>query len=602
MSGLSVSRLVKVTVQLSPLAAAGRSFGILMVAGDSNVISGLERFRTYFSIDAVAADFGVTSPEYGAAALYFGQTPKPSTIMIGRWLRTASAAENIGGIIPPSGQILGNWTAITDGGMIIVIDGTTKTLTGLDFSAQTNLNGVATIITTALSGAGVCTWNGTNFQIASATTGAGVQASATITLTGNPANSDTVTIQGTVVTFVTGTPTGNQVKIGPSANDTITNLQTFLAASVDANLSLMTYSTVGLVTTITAKVIGTAGNAYTLVKSGTNITVSGGGTLGGGVQPSSVGYATTGSGTSVSIMLGLTAALSQALVPGYAAETPVQCAAALASKSTAWYGLMFQASVQPTDQQNLDVSSFIEALEVSRVFGVTITNTNVLSNITTNDLASLMAAGGYEQSCCQYSQNPYAIASLFGRAFSVDFTGQNTTITLMYKQEPGVVAEVLSDTQADTLKAKRCNVYAAYDNGTNIIQYGVMSGPVFFDEIHGADWFANALQTAEFNLLYTTPTKIPQTDAGDNQIVTTCNGVCDQAVNNGFAAPGIWNGPSFGSLTTGQYLKAGYYTFIQPLALQSQADREARKAPPVQVALKLAGANQEVDMLVTINR
>ncbi len=93
---LSVSRLVRVTVNLSPLAAARRSFGILMIAGDSNVISPLERFRTYTTLEGVAADFGVDAPEYQAAALYFGQTPKPDTLMIGRWVRTASAGENIG--------------------------------------------------------------------------------------------------------------------------------------------------------------------------------------------------------------------------------------------------------------------------------------------------------------------------------------------------------------------------------------------------------------------------------------------------------------------------------------------------------------------------
>lgn len=487
---LSVSDLVNVTINLSPLAAAGRSFGVLMIAGDSNVIDGLQRFRTYTTYESVTADFGTMAPEALAAALYFGQSPKPSTLMIGRWLRTASAGFNRGGILSLSQQALANFTSVTNGGIIIHIDGVTKTLTGLDFSAASNLNAVATDITTALSGSGVVTWTGSQFIVTSSTTGVS----------------------------------------------------------------------------------------------------------------SIVGFATTGTGTDISVLLQLTASLSSGLVPGYAAETPVACVTALANLSAAWYGIMFQASVQPTDSDNLAVCPVIEAFSISRIFGVTIINTNVLNSAVSNDLASEMMAGGYKQSFCQYSQNAYAIASFFGRAFSVNFLANNSTITLMYKQEPGVTGEVLSETQAATLKSKRCNVFVSYVNNTIIIQYGVMSGPAYFDEIHGLDWFQDAIQTACYNVLYTSLTKIPQTDAGVNQLTNAISGVCEEAVSNGLVAPGVWNAGGFGTLTTGQYLKTGYYIFAQPIALQSQSDRDTRVAPPIQVAIKLAGAIQQLNVTVNVNR
>lgn len=711
---LSVSNLVRVSVNLSPTAVAVRSFGILMIAGDSDVINGTERFRTYSNIEGVATDFGVDAPEYSAAALYFGQTPKPSTLMIGRWIRTATAAENDGGILSPAEQDMDEWTSISDGAFDIDIDGVTKTLSALDFTGETNLNGVASVIEDALGGDATCTWNGSYFVVRSATTGAGaaatgsvtldtnpsygVQASGTITLTGQPSNGDTVTIKGTAVTFVTGTPSGNQVQIKGSTALTSAALQTFLEESADSNLAAATYSTISLVTTVTARAYGTAGNSYGLSKSGANITVSGSGNLAGGIaadtltingtaftfvrsnptgnqilvgptvaqtaanvqttlaasedsnvteatysttgtvttvtavdlgtdgnsftlaessshitisgatltggaEPSEVGYAEApGGGTDISVQLKLDEDDAQALVPGYDAETPAECAAVLANMSAAWYGLMFQASVQPTNDQNLDVCDFVEALDLRRVFGVTITNTNVLSALVTNDLASLMKDAGYLHSFCQYSQNAYAIASFFGRAFTVNFTAQNTTITLMFKQEPSVTGEDLTQNQALTLKNKRCNVFVDYVNDTTIIQYGTMSGDAYFDEIHGTDWLQNAIQTACYNVLYLSTTKIPQTDAGVNQITNAIDGVCGQAVNNGLVAPGTWNGPSFGQLSTGQFLKNGYYIFAQSVALQSQSDRDARKAPPIQVAIKLAGAVQEVDVIVDVNR
>ena len=147
---------------------------------------------------------------------------------------------------------------------------------------------------------------------------------------------------------------------------------------------------------------------------------------------------------------------------------------------------------------------------------------------------------------------------MIGRAFSVNFSANRSTITLMYKQEPGVVAQYLTETQAQTLKSKRCNVFVNYMNDTAIIQYGVMSGQAYFDEIHGLDWFSDALQTAEYNLLYQSKTKIPQTDAGQNQLVNTAAGVCQEAINNGLIAPGQWNADGFGQLARGDYLQEGF--------------------------------------------
>lgn len=597
---LSVSDLVKVDINLSPLAASLRNFGVLMIAGDSSVISGSERFRTYTTIEGVAADFGTTAPEYKAAALYFGQDPQPSTLMIGRWISTASAGENIGGFLTPTQQSLANFSSITNGGMVIVVDGTTKTLTGLNFSGATNLNGVATIIDTALSGGSV-NWNGENFTVVSDTTGAGALATGTITFTAAGTAADTVTINGQAITLVASAPSTNQILIGTDATTTAANLQAFLQSSSNALLTPATYSTAAGVTTITYKTIGVAGNAFTLAKSSTAITISGA-TLTGGKVPSSVGYATVGTGTDVSTLLGLTSTISQALVPGFASETPAQCAAILSSMSPAWYGLMFQASTEPTDSQNLDVSTFIESASIRRIYGVTITNTNVLSSLVSSDLASSMMSAGYLRSFCQYSENAYVVASLFGRAFSVDFTANNSTITLMYKQEPSVAPEDLTEQQAATLIAKRCNVFALYVNDTMLIQQGVMSGKAYIDEIQDLDWFQNDIQTNCFNVLYTSTTKVAQTDAGVNQLTNAIAGACNDAVNNGTIAPGVWNGPPVGQLATGQYLKTGYYIFAQPIALQSQSDRDARIAPPIIVCVKLAGAIQYLVVSVNVNR
>lgn len=602
---LNTNRLITVTVNITAKQVAGRTFNVLMIAGDSNVINGSDRLASFTSFDDVENEFGANAPETQAAELYFEQDPQPTTLMIGRWIRTATAAINIGGILSASAQVLANWTAITAGSFEITIDGSLQTLSSLDFSGAINLNGVATVITTALSGGATCVWNGSNFEIISGSTGSGGFATGAVTLTSNPSANDTLTLGGTAITFVASGASGSEVNIGATNLVTLANLLAFLSGSSDSNLEKCNYSILGNVLTLKFKTQTATGNSFSLAKSSSAISLSGG-DLAGGAVPSSVGFASaTGSGTDISAMLALTSSTSLELVPGYAAESPLQCATILSNLSQVWYGLQFNASVQPTDSQNIAVAGFIQAQLVTRLFGITSQDANTLSAESTTDLAYQLQQLAYKNTFVQYSStNIAAVAALFGVAFGVDFTQTDSTITLMYKPEVGVVAESLNDDQANALEAKNCNVFVNYSvdpaEPTPIIQYGTVASGDFIDEIQGADWFQNASQVAAWNVLYGSR-KIAQTDQANQQFVNAEAGVCELAINNDFAAPGLWEGPSFGALKNGQYLKLGYYIYILPVAQQSEADRAARKLPPMQVALKLAGANQTVNMLVNIN-
>ncbi len=147
--------------------------------------------------------------------------------------------------------------------------------------------------------------------------------------------------------------------------------------------------------------------------------------------------------------------------------------------------------------------------------GITVQNTNVLNGSISTDLVSVLKAKNNNRvfvQCSSYSL--YAACAAFGRAFTVNFSGENAVITLKFKWEVGIQPEILTATQANILKNKNCNVFAQYSNDTAIIQEGVMSGGWFFDERHGLDWLQNTVRIAVWNLLYTSTTKIPQTDAG----------------------------------------------------------------------------------------
>ena len=602
---LPVSRLVQVSVRLAQAGAQGRNFNNPLMLGDSDVINGLQRMMDFSSSSEVAQLFGTTAPETLAAELYFSQEPKPESITIGRWLRTATAGRLLGAILSASQSALSLFTAITSGGMSVTVDGVVKNLTGMDFSSQTNLNGVATVVTTALAGAATCIWSGTEFIIKSATTGAGVKASGSFTFTGQPSDGDTITINGIVITFKNVVSGSNQVLIGGTKFLTAVNLNTFLTNSTNPNLLLMTYSVnVGTgVVSIKAASVGTAGNTLTLVTSVPGVVDRSAATLLGGLEPSSVSYATApGSGQDVSGIMGLTSALALPLVPGYDAESPLQAVVACDALSTQWFGLGFAASTMPNDSQDLAVAAFIESDPLTRFFGRTEQNANCQSALVTNDYGSLIRALGYLQSWSIFSSfSPFAHWSVMG-LMTVDFAASDSMIDFMYKKLPGIAAESLTTDQANVLQSKHINVYAGYDNDTAILQYGVVAGDAYMDEIYGLDSMQGELQTAEFNVSYTTPTKVPQTDAGNTQFTNAAADVCEQFVGNGFGAPGVWNGPAFGQIKQGQFLKLGYYIFQPSVASQSQADIAARKTPPIQIAFKLAGANDIVVMSLTASR
>ena len=133
--GLPVSSLVNVSVYMSPQAAATRSFGSLLIVGDSDVIDTEERLREYSTVESVGLDFGADSPEYKAAVLYYSQRPRPAQLFIGRWATVATAAVLHGGLLDETEQAMAPWQAITDGGFDIDINGVTVTLSGMDGSS-----------------------------------------------------------------------------------------------------------------------------------------------------------------------------------------------------------------------------------------------------------------------------------------------------------------------------------------------------------------------------------------------------------------------------------------------------------------------------------
>lgn len=307
-----------------------------------------------------------------------------------------------------------------------------------------------------------------------------------------------------------------------------------------------------------------------------------------------------GSGTDIAVKLAMRSIDTGAYVAdGVASETALGAVEKMDDLFGAtWYAVSLLGGI---DADYLDIAAYIEADNPHHFQVITTAESAVVSSVDTTSLAYVLKQAGYNRTTIQYSSTtPYAAVSMIGRILTTRWNSPNSTITLMYKIEPGVTAEIFNETQMRALLSKNCNVYVRYDNDTHFIQPGVVSSGQFVDTVVGADWLLGRITARVFNLFYTTP-KVPQTDAGMNMIKTVIESVCVDGVTNGYVAPGTWTGGGVGEIDTGDYLSKGYYVYMPPIATQDQADRAARIAVPFTVLLKLGGAVHTADVAITLN-
>lgn len=383
--------------------------------------------------------------------------------------------------------------------------------------------------------------------------------------------------------------------------------QAVTAGALDVNIDGTVYNVTGLdfstdlslaavAARITAALVTAGATGAAVDYTGSRFVIRSGST---GVS-SAVGYTTApATGTYIGVMLGTDATLLPTLSKGALAESAATCLSKMQDFNDAWYGFHWTKEAA-TVQDWKDSGEWAEALV--KIFGYTTSDQNVKDPLVTGDIASYFHEKGYRRTFGMFdSDDDYATVSAIARAFVVNFNEQNSTLTLKFKVLPGQTPEPITTADKLALDAKKINYYTRFGESAMLAE-STMADGTFFDEVHGLDWFQNAIETNVFGFLYTRKTKVPQTDKGMQLIVQQVENACKDAVNNGLLAPGQWNGGEFGQLETGTYLKTGYYIFAHPMASQNIGDRHARKAPPIQVAAKGAGAIHFVDIGVEFDR
>ena len=176
-----------------------------------------------------------------------------------------------------------------------------------------------------------------------------------------------------------------------------------------------------------------------------------------------------------------------------------------------------------------------------------------------------------------------------------------STYTLGLKQIPGTLVDNLTSTEVTNVESNNGNVYINRGAYYDMYEKGKVFSGAWYDEIIQLDKLVNRVQLNVMDLLYQNPA-IPQTNSGMARLLAVVEQACQEAVKIGYVAPGQWNGSTILNLETGDYLSTGYLVQSESLESQSQADRDARKAPYIYVALKLAGAIQSVVVQIDVNR
>ena len=222
----------------------------------------------------------------------------------------------------------------------------------------------------------------------------------------------------------------------------------------------------------------------------------------------------------------------------------------------------------------------------------------VANNIYTRPVVYLTGSGTTEK---KLNSRLFAAAYL-SKGLAVNYNGNRTTMTMNLKDLAGITADTaISETILNQCEEAGVDCFPSIEGLAKVISN--KHAGQYFDQVVNSIWFIGALEIAYFNVLATARTKIAQTDEDLGKVNKAIRNICNQAVVNGYLAPGTWNSTdTFGNIEdfNRNIEEFGYYLYQQPVSEQSQTEREQRIAPLLQIAGKEAGAIHSGSILVYI--
>ncbi len=294
------------------------------------------------------------------------------------------------------------------------------------------------------------------------------------------------------------------------------------------------------------------------------------------------------------------------IIPLITADSSIyEAAIARTLNSVYYFGILLDIDAHAIAgaSQFANLAAYVQTLDKLLIVGsLTVADFQSPSGI----LYAVAQAAQVNDRCLYYADGdsqdtPNFAAAYASRGLSTNWEGSLTAQTMNLKQLVGFQPDqTLTPTYLTEVQAAGVDVYPSFGGDPGLYTSGANG---WFDQIYGQFWLKFALQAAGYNFLAQTNSKIPQTEIGMTGLKGAYASVLARGVANGFIAPGAWTGAApFGNSADliRNVAQTGYYIYSLPVAQQSQSDRNARKAPLVQIAVKLAGALHSSQVIVQI--
>ncbi len=278
-------------------------------------------------------------------------------------------------------------------------------------------------------------------------------------------------------------------------------------------------------------------------------------------------------------------------------ESPAEALAAVLNQTADFYGVCLGQA--ETDQVILALAAYVEAASAHMALFVPAVGTASSQTAAMALMGALMTAG-YSRTMAIFCSAVSDAAAVMGTAMGLQLAHPSTAFSLCYKQIAGMATIDLPENKVEAIEAINGNVYIIRGYTHRLLEKGSMASGSRYDEILYLDMIADRLQNAAVSLLAENPDRMPQTDDASAQFINRFSSILMGFREMGVLAPAAWRGQDAGPIAQGEVLENGFALWADSYDSQSDEDRAAHKAMPIQVALTLAGSLESVVIAVNV--
>ena len=277
--------------------------------------------------------------------------------------------------------------------------------------------------------------------------------------------------------------------------------------------------------------------------------------------------------------------------------TPAEALAAVLETNQDFYGVAV-AEDSVTDASLLALETYIAGIRKPAMLFLPLIGTPA-AVVAADSLLDKLHAANSRRAVATYAAAQSDAAGVMGTAMGLQLAHSESAFALCYKSVGGVTPSDLTQAQVDAIEALGGNVYVTRGYTHLVLEKGSTPSGARYDEVLYLDMISEELQNAAVSLLADNADKLPQTDDASAQFITVFSSILANYTARGVLATAVWRGSAVGSIRPGDYIENGFTLWANSYDTQSEADRAAHKAVPIQAALILSGSLESV--VITVN-